>query len=99
MESMKIKGMMISRMTGIDTLPKLAFLNSSGHTTASLASCDAKDHIEYLAFINLGCYLDGSNVDQRICQPGIDLLFCFNLPRSSYDLNTGDIIALTNPGT
>ena len=63
MESMKIKETVIPRMTDIDTLSGLAFLNSSGHTTASLASYNGKYRIEYLAFIKVGCYLGGSTVD------------------------------------
>jgi len=88
MESIKVKETAISRMTDINTLSGLAFLNISGHTAVSLASCNAKDRIEDLAFIKLGCYLDGSTVDRHTSQPGIDLQFCFKLPQSSYEPNT-----------
>jgi len=99
MESMKIKETVISRMPYINIMSGLAFLNSSSHTAVSLASCEAKEHIEDVDFIKLGCYLDGSTVDWHISQQGIDLQFCFKLLQSSYNPSTGDIISLTTPGT
>jgi len=58
MESTKIKEMVMPRISDIDTISGLAFLNSSGHIAESLASCNAKDRIEDLAFIKLSCCLD-----------------------------------------
>ena len=91
MKSMKIKETIISCMTDIDTLLGLAFINSSGHNTTSLALCNTKSYTRDLTFVKMRCYLDGSTVDRRISQPGIDLQFCFTLPQSSYDPNTGEI--------
>ena len=99
MESMKIKDTMVSSMTNIDTLSGISFLHGNGQKSKSLASGEAKDRIEDLCYIKLSCYLDGSTVDKRISQPGIDLQFCLKLPQSSYDPNTGDIISLATPGT
>ena len=99
MESSKIKDTMVSSMTDIDTLSGISFLHGNGHTYKSVTLCDAKDFIEGLCYINLGCYLDDNTVDKRISQPGIDIQFCLKLPQSSYDTSTGEITVLTTPGT
>ena len=99
MESSKFKDMMVSSMTDINTLSGISFLHGNGHKSKILASCDAKYHIEDLCYIQLGCYLDGTTVEKNVSQPGIDLQFWLKLPQSSYDHFTGDIIALTTPGT
>ena len=52
-----------------------------------------------ISFIKLSCYLDGNTVDKRIFLPGISLQYCLKLPQSSNNSNTGDITALTTPGT
>ena len=43
--------------------------------------------------------MDGTTVDDRISLPGMDLQYCLKLPQSSYDPGTGDITALSTPGT
>ena len=86
-------------MTNIDTLSGISFLHSNVHKSKSLASFDAKDRIEDLSYIKVGCYLDGTTMDKRISLPGIDLRYCLKLLHSSYDPSTEEITALTTPGT
>ena len=86
-------------MTDIETLYGVSFLHGTGHKSKSLVSYDAKDRIEDLSFIKLSYYLDSNTVDKRISLPGINLQYCLKLPQSSYDSSTGDITALTTPGT
>ena len=99
MESTKIKNSMMSSMTDIGSLSGISFLLGDGSKAQSLVSCADKDRIEDLSYIKIGCYLDGTTVDNRISLPGLDLQYCLKLPQSSYDPGTSNITAFSTPGT
>ena len=97
MESTLVKEKIMSSMTDIGNLAGLAFLHSDGKKAKNLASCDLKDRISDLNYIKLGCSLDGSAVDTRVCQSPIDFQFCLKLPQSLYNTGTGTVVPGSSP--
>ena len=97
MESTQVKERIISSMTDISNLTGLAFLHSDGKKAKNLASCDLKDCIGYLTYIKLGCTLDGSVVDTRVCHSLIDIQYFLKLPQSLYDTGTGLVVPISSP--
>ena len=66
MGSTKVKDILISRMTDVENLFGLAFLHSGGSKAKNIESCDMKHRIADLAYIRLGCCLNGEVLDSRI---------------------------------
>ena len=92
-----MKDKIMDSMTDINNLVGLAFLHSDGKKAKNLASCDLKDRLIDLTYIKLGCTLDGSMVDTRVCQSPIDFQYCLKLPQSLYDTGTGSVVPISSP--
>ena len=97
MEATRIKDSVVSSMTDILNLTGLAFIQSNGNQIQNLASSKLEDRKKDMAFIKLGCCIDGKAVDTRIDQPAIDIQYCLKLPQSSYNKITGKLVTLATP--
>ena len=99
MESNRIKESIIASMTNYSNLTGLAFLHRNGSTAKNLAYSKIKNCHADLAFIKVGCCIDGNEINERIQQNSMEVQFCLKLPQSSYDQYTVTVVTLSSPSS